>query len=476
MASTFLVSHYQQELLPWLLALSLNVLWMGIASVIVLLLLARAYIRWRGTHSVLAREIRRGGAGHGHDHRLVLGFFHPYCNAGGGGERVLWCAVNAVHEAYPNVHCVVYTGDVDASKEAILATAQSRFNVTIDAKRVTFIFLQSREWVEARHYPRLTMLLQTLGSLILGWEAVTNCIPDVMLDTMGYAFTYPLFSHLAGCVVGCYVHYPTISMDMLGRVERREAGFNNAGAVSRSAFLSAAKLVYYRVFAYVYGLVGAHARVIMVNSTWTANHVKQLWSLASARVETVYPPCNTSSFGALPLEPRAQQEIVSVAQFRPEKDHALQLKAMAQLFRAHPEYKDSAVLHMVGGCRNAGDEARVASLRALASQLGLREGTDVKFGLNVPFAELTKRLQSATVGLHTMRDEHFGIGVVEFLAAGAIALAHRSAGPLFDIVGEGESARGYLAVTAEEYAQAIHEILSLSAESRRTLQEKARAS
>ena len=28
---------------------------------------------------------------------IVVGFFHPYCNAGGGGERVLWTALRALH-------------------------------------------------------------------------------------------------------------------------------------------------------------------------------------------------------------------------------------------------------------------------------------------------------------------------------------------------------------------------------------------
>lgn len=27
---------------------------------------------------------------------LVVGIFHPYCNAGGGGERVLWAAIKAI--------------------------------------------------------------------------------------------------------------------------------------------------------------------------------------------------------------------------------------------------------------------------------------------------------------------------------------------------------------------------------------------
>jgi glycosyltransferase involved in cell wall biosynthesis len=40
----------------------------------------------------------------------------------------------------------------------------------------------------------------------------------------------------------------------------------------------------------------------------------------------------------------------------------------------------------------------------------------------------------AKVGLHTMWNEHFGIGVVEYMAAGLIPVAHKSGGPLMDIV------------------------------------------
>jgi alpha-1,2-mannosyltransferase len=30
--------------------------------------------------------------------QLCVGIFHPYCNAGGGGERVLWAAIKALQE------------------------------------------------------------------------------------------------------------------------------------------------------------------------------------------------------------------------------------------------------------------------------------------------------------------------------------------------------------------------------------------
>lgn len=29
---------------------------------------------------------------------LLVAFFHPYCNAGGGGERVLWCAIRTLQK------------------------------------------------------------------------------------------------------------------------------------------------------------------------------------------------------------------------------------------------------------------------------------------------------------------------------------------------------------------------------------------
>ena len=38
--------------------------------------------------------------------RITVGFFHPYCNAGGGGERVLWCAIRALQTKYVVNHCI----------------------------------------------------------------------------------------------------------------------------------------------------------------------------------------------------------------------------------------------------------------------------------------------------------------------------------------------------------------------------------
>lgn len=61
-------------------------------------------------------------------------------------------------------------------------------------------------------------------------------------DTMGYAFTFHVVAWLSGIPVGAYVHYPTISTDMLARVEGRRTTYANSSAITSSTVLSRIKL------------------------------------------------------------------------------------------------------------------------------------------------------------------------------------------------------------------------------------------
>ena len=142
---------------------------------------------------------------------VSVGFFHPYCNAGGGGERVLWSAVKVTQTRYPAVKIVIYTGDTEAAPDMILAKARDRFNMNISDLNLSFVYLHKRRFVEAQYYPHFTMLGQSLGSLVLGVEALLSFVPSIYIDTMGYSATMPLFKYCGGSLVGCYVHYPTIS-------------------------------------------------------------------------------------------------------------------------------------------------------------------------------------------------------------------------------------------------------------------------
>lgn len=68
-------------------------------------------------------------------------------------------------------------------------------------------------------------------------------------------------------------------------------------------------------------------------------------------------------------------------------------------------------------------------MQDLAKHLAIDE--NVEFKLNIPFSELVSELQRGTIGLHTMWNEHFGISIVECMAAGLIMVAHASGGPKY---------------------------------------------
>jgi len=134
------------------------------------------------------------------------------------------------------------------------------------------------------------------------------------------------------------------------------------------------------------------------------------------------------------------------------------------------DWVKEASLELVGGCRDADDEARVAQLRTLAKELGILGR--VNFHVNASQMLLIKLLRECRAGVHTMWNEHFGIGVVEMQAAGCIPVAHNSGGPKADIVRKIASAKGddsdldtfiptgILAATPDEIADAMAALLA----------------
>lgn len=151
---------------------------------------------------------------------------------------------------------------------------------------------------------------------------------------------------------------------------------------------------------------------------------------------------------------------------------------------------------MIGGTRNQSDEELVRSLQREADALGISK--DIIWQVNATYSTLYSWLSKGSVGIHTMWNEHFGISVVEMMAAGLITVAHRSGGPLMDIVvplggkTTGRSIRtlestinvvilfvstsGYLAESPSEYAHCLVEAFSLSSKDALDLRQRARES
>ncbi|CAG9979209.1 unnamed protein product [Clonostachys byssicola] len=403
----------------------------------------------------------------------IVGFFHPFCNAGGGGERVLWAAIRATQNHYPKAKCVVYTGDHEVNKEQILSRVKSRFNINLHAPTVQFLYLSKRHWVLSSTWPHFTLLGQSLGSVVLGWDAFSLLVPDIFIDTMGYAFTLGLAKLLFPRMpTGAYVHYPTISTDMLDSLDPNSAvgslGVNAGRGVGTRGSL---KKAYWQLFARIYSWVGSSIDVVMTNSTWTSAHIKSLWGPLRAEkdkdhpITAVYPPCAVEEMEqevevSKASEKERQNAIVYIAQFRPEKNHQLIIQSFAKFIKSGTKAAEDAKLVLIGSVRGDQDKKRVYELRLMVNELHIKDR--VEFHLDASWPEILEWLRKASVGVNGMWNEHFGIGVVEYQAAGLISVVHNSGGPKLDIVIEidGEPT-GFHATSVEEFAEGYEKALSL---------------
>ena len=341
-------------------------------------------------------------------------------------------------------------------------------------------------------YPHFTLLGQSLGSLVVAYDAFNLLVPDVFIDTMGYAFTLALCKLLFPSVsTSAYVHYPTISTDMLESLDD-ESGSKGINAGTGQGTRGLLKRKYWLAFARLYGWVGGHVDVVMCNSSWTSAHIQSLWGpfRADQRYKdptVVFPPTAVSELESTiavdaESENSRQPTILYIAQFRPEKNHPLILRSFARFLaetRKNPAAGSSQPppkLVLIGSVRHSSpDETHIYNLRLLAHELRIRDQTT--FLCDAPWPTVLSHLSTASIGANAMWNEHFGICVVEYQAAGLISVVHDSGGPRENIVVDlGEGATGFRATTEDEFAAAFEAALALPKEEKIAMRKRARES
>lgn len=315
---------------------------------------------------------------------------------------------------------------------------------------MVFLYLSTRHYVLSSTYSHFTLLGQSLGSLILAYDAFTRLCPDIFIDTMGYAFTLAFSKFLFPSVPTCaYVHYPTISTDMLDSLAEGGQGVNAGAGKGLRGLL---KRGYWEIFAKMYGWVGGHADLVMVNSSWTRAHIRSLWGSSrrkrgvSSDIDVVFPPVAVKQLErqievSRQTESQRERVILYIAQFRSEKNHAMILEAFSAVVQRAKSTTGSSSsighssiprLVLIGTIRHSDDATRVYELRLLAHELKIKD--QVEFICDASWPEVLDWLRRSWVGVNGMWNEHFGIGIVEYQAAGLISVVHDSGGPKGDIV------------------------------------------
>lgn len=425
----------------------------------------------------------------------TVSFVHPFCADCGGGEKVLWRMITSLISYYDENSQIniaqppqklkinIISGRKDNIEE-LNRKLKDRFGIELNKDNsgynsnnnfnsgilnnnklvleVELISMKSGYMLRPQNF--LTMFLQILGQIYFAFEIITKVYSDVYCDTTGLPFCYFVLKYFGHAKVTAYTHYPFISYEMIYQVQHNEEGTHSRGKINKYQIIKKIKIYYYKLILKLYELMCKCLSFDYVNSTWTLNHMKELCGnlYRNNKLHILYPPCSISIYKEAAKNEDRQNLIVSMAQFRPEKRQEMQIRILAKLkdrLRNYPELQDLE-LHLIGGVRNENDQQILNDLVNYAKQLNVQDY--VKFLPNASTEQILEELSKAKIGIHTMIAEHFGITLVEMMAAGLIVVTHDSAGAKFDILdsqGDEEAKPGFLVKQEEDYIIQIEEIL-----------------
>ena len=79
------------------------------------------------------------------------------------------------------------------------------------------------ELINPKNYPSFTLFYQAIGSIRIIFNVLWRMPCDILVDTSGVVFAYPIAKLFYPIKLFSYTHYPLISNDMLETVKNAEA-------------------------------------------------------------------------------------------------------------------------------------------------------------------------------------------------------------------------------------------------------------
>jgi glycosyltransferase involved in cell wall biosynthesis len=231
-----------------------------------------------------------------------------------------------------------------------------------------------------------------------------------------------------------YVHFPLRAAMKLSQIP---AFANKSSWYAATPFYDCMSLALNKV----------HKGILLTNSKFTQSIIKEYLRRESL---VVYPPVNVEDISLQSRKAQKLQNLVVVVASLTPKRHLEQVPAIAR--------QSSQARFVIMG---KADKYSWSTLDSLKRQIrSLRVQDKIKIQTNVPYESFKQTLFKARVYLHVMPFDHFGISVVEAMAAGSIPIVHRSGGPWMDILDEKQGEYGFSYASPQEAAEQIDALIS----------------
>lgn len=231
-----------------------------------------------------------------------------------------------------------------------------------------------------------------------------------------------------------YVHYPTFS-------EFESVDINSK--YSRSVFWR----VYISLFKVVHRFFASYLKtgVLVTNSHYSK---RALEKYVDRNCLVIYPPVEVKAFANAAVNNERQDKVVSCGRYSPEKNYENVLEVAKRLKEV-----DFAVVGSFSGEKSSN------YYQKLFSMLSEMKLANVELLKALEFNDLLGLYGKSKIYLHSMKDEHFGIVVLEAMAAGLVPVVYQGGGPWEDILRAKQGYFGFSYKTAEEAGNIIKILL-----------------
>ena len=359
---------------------------------------------------------------------LRIALIHDSLNPCGGAERLALAMAKALKELGHSVDLYV-----------IEATDWSRVERLTSCNRQVV----DREYVlpPFKSFPTVySRLLHWFGRDVVGYHIVKRHNYDLVIATKQIlipVFVDVLYMHFPDFLPGFdYLYYPERYLyNTMLRMYSRPL------ELVTKTLISLFKSIRYKP-------------VILTNSRFSASIIERFLSVEAI---VLYPPVNIEKYLTLSKHGSRESIVVTISRIEPMKN----LNIIADIAKEVKEAKfvilgsmqsNSYYAHLMRRIRMLNLEGRVKILINASEELKM---------------EILKR---AKIYLHPAKYEHFGIAVVEAMAAGLIPVVHRSGGPWTDIVEFGNYGFGFSSLEEAEYI--IQSLTHLGEGELRTIRER----
>ena len=231
-------------------------------------------------------------------------------------------------------------------------------------------------------------LLTTISSLNLESS-------DIVINTNGNSLPFNI-PHNILCIL--YIHFPAF-------LQTSSEYYNNK--YKKSLFWKA----YFKPYQIMTHLLTKRAlkrsNIIFTNSKFTRNAIKKVYPSFDPQV--IYPPVDLERFSSCLRSNSRENQVLVISRFSPEK----QLEKAILIAKILKNIK----FILIGNLLTA-NQSYFKYLQKMIQDYGLTHR--IKLIPNATKGEILNAMSTSMVYLHTMNGEHFGISIVEAMAAGLI--------------------------------------------------------